>query len=286
MNLRHASPPPLGIAHFTTINVEPASFVEMAARVGYAAVGLRLYPAFPGAPFYEIAPGSALIRDMRARLAGAGLTVYDIEFVTIDAGFEPESLKPVLESAAELGARRLSLCGDDPDRSRLIANFAALCDLAAPFGMGVDLEGMAWRKVASFLDAVRIVTAADRPNGGALVDALHLARTGGSPADVRSASASLIRSAQLCDAPATRPPTETAIIQEARSGRLPPGEGDLPLRELLAALPETVVLSVEVPIAGETSPERHARRIFEATQRLFRVCRDAADGHGGATSAG
>ena len=31
----------------------------------------------------------------------------------------------------ELGARRLSVCGDDPDRGRLEANFAELCDLAA-----------------------------------------------------------------------------------------------------------------------------------------------------------
>jgi sugar phosphate isomerase/epimerase len=277
MKLSATSPPPLGIAHFTTINVEPLSFVEMAARIGYAAVGLRLFPAFPGAPYYEIPPGSALMRSIRARLVDTGVSVYDIEFVTIDASFEPKALEPVLESAAELGAKRLSLCGDDPDRLRLVANFGSLCDLAATYGMGVDLECMAWRKVASFPDAVRVVTIAGRPNGGALVDALHLARTGGSPIDVSNAEAATIKSAQLCDAPAARPDSEAAIIQEARSGRLLPGEGELPLRQLLAALPEKISLSVEVPIAGDALPEQHARQVFEATQRLFRSGQNAAE---------
>lgn len=273
MKVRRPSPP-LGIAHFTAISVEPLSFVEMAARTGYSSVGLRLHPAFPGAPFYQIPVASALMRSLRARLADTGLCVHDIEFVVIDAQFNPETLAPMLESAGELGAKRLSLCGDDPDRSRLIANFAALCDLAARFQIGVDLECMAWRKVASFADAVSVVQAAGRPNGGVLVDALHLARTGGFPKDVLSAPASLIRSAQLCDAPAARPETEAAIIAEARAGRLPPGEGDLPLRDLLAALPDDAALSVEVPLSDGAPPEPHARKVFAAAQRLFETLRE------------
>jgi hypothetical protein len=47
---------------------------------------------------------------------------------------------------------------------------------------------------------IGVVRAAARPNAGKLVDALHLARTGGVPADVLTAPAGLIRSAQLCDA--------------------------------------------------------------------------------------
>jgi hypothetical protein len=46
--------PPLGIAHFTVIDVPPTELAGLAARIGYRHIGLRLHPAFPGAPFYEI----------------------------------------------------------------------------------------------------------------------------------------------------------------------------------------------------------------------------------------
>ncbi|KMO41742.1 sugar phosphate isomerase [Methylobacterium tarhaniae] len=260
---------PLGLAHFTCIGVPPVDLVRLAGRTGCASVGLRLYPAFPGAPFYALPPGSDAFREMRRALADEGMRVYDIEFVTLGEDFVPASLAGILEAAAGLGARRLSVCGDDPDRPRLVARFAELCDLAAGFGMGVDLECMAWRQVASLPDAVRVVEAAGRPNGGVLVDALHLSRTGGSPDDVRAVPPGLVRHAQLCDAPAQVPGSTAAIIQEARAGRLSPGDGALPLAALVAALPPRAVLSIEVPITGTVSPEAHIQANLAAARRLL-----------------
>jgi len=43
-------------------------------------------------------------------------------------------------------------------------------------------------------------------------------------------------------------PTDTpALIRDARTGRLLPGEGVLPLAELVAALPPTAPLAIEAP---------------------------------------
>lgn len=270
--------PPLGLAHFSVIGVPPLELVALAAKTGYAAIGLRLHPAFPGAPTYEVPAGSALSREMQRRLDGEGISVYDVEFLVIDAAFSAVALRPMLEAASVLGARRLSVCGDDPDQSRLVVNFAGLCDLAAEFGMGVDLECMAWRAISSLPMAVDVVEAAGRPNGGVLIDALHLSRTGGSPDLLRDIAPGLIRSVQLCDARAERPIGNEAIILEARSQRLLPGEGALPLRDLVAALPDHAVLSVEVPVSEDVSPEDHARRLFDAAQRLLARCRTEAAG--------
>ena len=267
--------PPLGLAHFTVLEVPPLELVSLAAGIGYAAIGLRLYPAFPGAPFYELPAGTTHSQQVRSRLRDEGIQVHDIEFVTIDADFSAARLEGVLEAASALGARRISVCGDDPDRARLTANFASLCDLAAQYVLGVDLECMAWRQVASFADALEVVSAANRHNGGLLVDALHLSRSGGSPTDLRTAPARLIRSAQLCDAVAVRPTTQEALIKEARSGRLPPGRGALPLRELLAELPDGTALSVEVPLGGSADPKQHARDNFLAAQTLFAALRQS-----------
>jgi sugar phosphate isomerase/epimerase len=192
-----------------------------------------------------------------------------MEFVTIGPDFVASGLEPYLHSAAELGARRVSVCGDDPDLSRLADRLGEVCRLAASYGMGVDVEWMAWRAVSTLQDAVKIVQGCGEPNCALLIDALHLDRTGATPADVAALPPGLVRSVQLCDAPAARPGDMAATLLEARAGRLPPGEGALPIRDLLAAAPRDAMLSVEVPTTSSCPPEDRVRHIFESTQRLL-----------------
>lgn len=260
---------PLGIAHFTAIELPPHDLVSMAGRIGYASVGLRLFPAAPGAPLYAVPRGSLEAQALHDAMKRTGVEVHDLEFVVIGPEFDAGALAPVLDAASAFGAKRVSCCGADPERGRLVANVAALCSVAARHGMGVDLECMAWRDVASLGDAAAVIREVGHPAGGVLVDALHLSRTGGTPADVAALPPGLVRSAQLCDAPAARPTTTQAVIAEARGGRLPPGEGALPLRDLLAALPRGVALSVEVPMDDGRPAEARARDIFDATWRLL-----------------
>jgi hypothetical protein len=62
-----------------------------------------------------------------------------------------------------------------------------------------------------------------------------------------------------------------ATILEARTGRLPPGAGVLPLGDLLAALPAGTALSVEVPLPSLPSQDR-----LELAYRSTRGLLDAA----------
>lgn len=259
----------LGLAHFSAIDVPPVDFARLGAKAGFSSIGLRLHPAFPGAPFYELPLGSEAAREMKRCLEGEGVAVYDIEFVVISPDFEPAGLAPVLEAAADLGARRLSVCGDDPDRSRLVARFAALCDLAAGFGLGVDLENMGWRTVATFADALSVLRQADRGNAGALVDALHFFRNGGRADEIGACPATRIRSVQLCDVRGPAPADPDAMVREARSGRVAPGHGDLPLAEFVNAVPDGAVFSVEVPLGSGADPRSHVRTLFEAGWRIL-----------------
>lgn len=264
------SSPPLGLAHFSCIEMLPADFVRLAGQVGYAFVGLRLHPAFPGAPFHTLTPGSAEMRQTKEALRQAGIRVHDIEFVVIDGGFSPTDLSAVLDSAAEVGASRLSVCGDDPDHGRFVANLSALAEIAARVGIGIDLEIMPWRQIDTLDAAIKAVAATGMADVGVLVDALHLARSGGKPADLTGLPAGMIRSVQLCDAPAERPADVAALIAEARGGRLPPGLGALPLGDLMRVVPQDAAISVEVPKGAEAAPA-HVQRLFEATTRVFRT---------------
>jgi sugar phosphate isomerase/epimerase len=120
--------------------------------------------------------------------------------------------------------------------------------------------------------AAALVARAGRTNGGVLVDALHLHRSAGTPADLAAVPAWMLQAAQICDGQLAHPPTEAALIEEAREARLLPGEGELPLRDLIAALPAHVAYSAEVPMRGLDADTR-LRLAYEATKRAVEAVR-------------
>ena len=89
---------------------------------------------------------------------------------------------------------------------------------------------------------------AGRPNGAILADNLHLDRAGGDAIEVLGRlDPALLPYAQLCDAPAS--PADSSrrgLFSDARDGRRLLGEGELPIREFLAALPAALPLSLEI----------------------------------------
>ena len=260
--------PRLALAHLTVLEVAPPALFVLAAQAGFDAVGIRILPAVPGAAHFALKDEATVVAWRRA-LADAGVGVHDVEFVPLRPDLDLDELRRPLALAAGLGARRLSVSGDDGERERLVERFARLCDIAAEHGLGVDLEFMRFRIVGTLAHALDIVQRADRANGRLLIDVLHLYRSGGTAQMLADVPTRWIGSVQLCDAP-RQDPGDAHIVEEAREGRLFPGEGELPLREYLAALPAAVAMSVEVP-TGRSCPhltaEQRAERAFAATRR-------------------
>jgi sugar phosphate isomerase/epimerase len=258
----------LGTAHLTALELAPPQLVIEAARVGFRSVGFRVHPAMAGGIAYPSVPGTQAHRDLRALLRNEGVVLNEIEFVQLTPTVDVGSMAAMLEAGADLGASSLTVSGDDADQPRLIANFAALCDLGAAFGLRVDIEFMRWRVVGTIRQAAAIVQAAGKDNGAILLDTLHLSRSAGTVADVQAVPVGAIRAVQLSDAPAAQPTTDAATITEAREGRLAPGDGDLPLIAVIQALPRDTALSVEVPSLIE-SPASRLELAFEATHRVL-----------------
>jgi sugar phosphate isomerase/epimerase len=117
-----------------------------------------------------------------------------------------------------------------------------------------------------------MVSRSERTNASVLIDALHFSRSGGLPAHVATVDPALLRYAQICDASADMPgPRDTArLIAEARTGRLLPGEGVLPLRELVAALPAGAPLAIEAPCraTAHLPALERAQRAYRALSTL------------------
>jgi sugar phosphate isomerase/epimerase len=247
-----------GLEHLTLLGVSPPDLVLVAATAGFSAVGLRVSPATDGERPWPAWPGSPMLAETVRRCAGTGITVLDVEAARLGPG--APDCRPVLEAAAELGARYVNAICDGPDLSGLSENFAALTETAKPYGVRPVIEFMAYRTVRTLADALAI--AAVSGGGGILVDALHVQRCGVSIAALQAVDPGLLTYVQLCDAPLAAPADQ---VQEARAGRLLPGEGELPLRDLLAALPAGIPATVEAPQADNAGrPREFATRARRA----------------------
>jgi sugar phosphate isomerase/epimerase len=211
-----------------------------------------------------------LIKRIERGLRETGLTILDVEAVWLTPDTSVAGLRTVLETAARLGARYLLVVGNDADESRAAATLAELASAAQPFGIKLMLEFIPYCVTNSLQAAQRLIHGAAQPNLGVLVDALHLFRSGGSPEDLRTVDPSLLDYCQLCDAASISPPRD-ALRAEARGGRFYPGEGELPIRALLDALPVGLPLAVEAPCSRDAhlSPVERGRRCGAATRTFL-----------------
>jgi sugar phosphate isomerase/epimerase len=158
----------------------------------------------------------------------------------------------------------------------MTANLARLAEAAGSHRLHLALELMPYTAVNSLGKAHRMVAATQAGNLGLLIDALHLARASGTPAEVAALPRQHIAYLQLCDAPASVP-ADMTLRQESLGARLYPGEGALPLFALMDALPQGIVVDVETPVAGsrELSPGEQARLALSATLRFLTAWRAA-----------
>lgn len=117
------------------------------------------------------------------------------------------------------------------------AAFGALCDRAADHGLLVGLEFLPTTNIATAADALRIVEAADRENGGVCVDIWHHERGADDLGLIRTLPGNRIIDVQMSDGPLV---LESADYEEdTRRNRLPPGEGEMDLHGFVAAVRAT-----------------------------------------------
>ena len=264
----------MSLAHLTVLDATPPELVSVAAAAGFRTVGIRL-TATPsvGVPPYDILHDGPLLRETVGRLADTGVTVLDTEFLR----FEPEQPVAVpegfLEISARLGARNILVMSAEPDDARTMDRFGALCEQAAPYRLQVNLEFAIYTGVRTLAHAADVVARAKQPNASVLIDALHFSRSGGLPAHVAHIDPSLFRYAQICDAAPEMPRADDApsLIREARTGRLLPGEGALPLAELVAALPDDLPIAIEAPCraTAELPALERAKRAHRSLSALL-----------------
>jgi sugar phosphate isomerase/epimerase len=258
----------LSLSALTVLELTPPQMVECAARAGYDFVGLRLLPATETEVRHEIIGATPLKRETLAALKDTGIGVLDTEILRLKPNTDVATYEPMLETAAELGARYVLVAGNDPDEARTAGRLAALCDLAKPYGLSPSLEPMPWTEAKDIVQGARIVKASGRANTGLIVDPIHFDRAGSSTETLSRLPREYFGYVQFCDAPAARPTDLDTLLYQARCERMIPGDGGIDLAGILRALPDDLPISIEVPMqqwAKTANALERAKRLREAT---------------------
>ena len=267
------------LAHLTVMDLTPPEMIHIASRAGYDFVGIRLIPmGVPGEHAY-LPEDKEMIRRTKAALDETGIRLLDLELAQIVADRDPKTYVPARETAAELGARHVISSAWTKDRTGqestgrdfIIERYAEICDLARPFGLTVDLEFPTFSRLTNLQEAADIVRAADRPNGGLLVDTLYIHFSRMKIEDLQAIPREWFHFMHISDTRKDIPDTQEDIVRIAREERLYPGEGCIDFKAILSRVP-AIPYALELPNAErvkELGYEGHARRCLEMAKRCF-----------------
>lgn len=237
--------------------------VEAGRAAGFDAVGLWIDPAeWTGQD----------TRETRAALSDTGLSVLDVEVIWIKPDSRLDDHRKVIDVGAELGAANVLCVSSDPDHGATADKLAAMCHHAEGSGMRVALEFGIFTEVKDLRQALAILDRVGHPLRAALIDPIHVDRSGTTVAQIAAIDRALLPYAQMCDARAKRPdPADFhAVITDAIDLREQCGQGVLPLAAMLQALPAAIPLSIELRSAALrdafSHPAMRAKAVLDATR--------------------
>jgi sugar phosphate isomerase/epimerase len=264
----------LGIGFLSVFALPPAELVDLAADLGchYISTVVQGQPLVPlGFRSYSLRDDAALRKDLLAAMNHRGVTISLGDGFLVLPGAEMRAFAADLDVLAELAVPWINAVSLDPDLSRTFDQFAALTELAAQRNIRTAVEPVPNLTVGDLPTALAAVEHVARPDFRLLIDTMHLVRSGSSAADLAAIDPDCIGYAQLNDT--TLQPRMDNYMEEAMFERMVPGEGELPLRDILSALPPGIVIELEVPqrslaLAG-VSPIDRLRPCVEAARRLL-----------------
>jgi sugar phosphate isomerase/epimerase len=265
----------IGIDFISVLGMPPVPFVALAAELGCPNISISFTPITDNPhhyPSWSLRDDAHLRRDLIAAQRAHGVTISLGEGFLIRPGADIRDAATDVAIMRELGAPIINIVAIDPGWDRTIDQLAAFADLAAANGLQATLEMMPGMLIGDLPTAVKAIEQAGRPNLRLLLDSMHMFRSGASAADIAQLDPALIGYVQLCDVPLIS--KYPSYGDEARHYRLPPGEGELPLRDFIAALPENQMLGLEIPMLGEAeagiSPQSRLERCVAATHALLK----------------
>ncbi len=260
------------LAQLTVLGWAPPEMIYNAHTLGYDFVGVRsITMGVKGEHDYDISKNKELFDLTRRAIDETGVTINDIELAKIADGVDVRNYEGPFEAAARLGVKNVisSIWTDRTDF--YLDQFATLCDLAAQYGITVNLEFVTWASVRTLSQARDVLRLVDRKNAGIMVDTLHLYRSRVDPAELDDCPKGLFHMVHICDGPKDIPDwnDKESLIHTGRDERFYVGEGAIDIADIVNRLPEDVVFSIELPhLVRERNwgPMEHAKRCLSTSK--------------------
>jgi sugar phosphate isomerase/epimerase len=276
--------PDIGLACANLLQLTLPEFIDVAERAGFRRITARPYA------FAQALAAGWTETALRRRLADAGIAVTMIDALThafpgmrsvseLDAAVRdrlpPEVLDPPDEAtcfraAKVLGASIVNVThymGRPLPAGVLADALGGVARRAAAFELRISVEFIPDSGLPDLPFAQSVIESCGGGNVGLLLDVFHLDRSGGTVEEVHHLPRGAIAGIQLSDR--TRPATGTAHVP--LGGRLLPGEGELPLREVVAAaLENSPDATVDIEVLNDElrhlPPDDAAARLASAAR--------------------
>jgi sugar phosphate isomerase/epimerase len=265
----------LSTEFISVFGLPPVEFVHLAADLGcrYISTALRARRLESlGYPEFSLKDDVRLRQNLLAAMADRGIGISLGEGMVIKARSDASDLAGDLDVMAELGAAQVNTLSFDPDRNRTFDQLATLTEMAAERGIGTTIEMAPGLTIGDLSTVMAALEHVGRPDLRLTVDTMHWARTGYGAAELRQLEPEKIGYVQLSDT--TLKPRMKSYMEEAIYERMAPGDGELPLAEILGAAPRDVVVGLEIPMRGlaesGVGPMERLRPCVAAARELLR----------------
>jgi sugar phosphate isomerase/epimerase len=268
----------LGINTQTLFGMPPVDHVNLAADLGCGHISTGLSPVpwkLEQFPDWSLRDDPRLQRELRAALKDRGIAIAFAEGCIVRPQVDVSSYAADLDLFAELGAQGVSTVCMEPDTGRALDQLATLAELSTQRTMSVAFEFAPPHTFNTLGAVLSVVEQIGSPNIALLIDAMHFLRTGGTLDQLAAIDPGLIGYVQLCDAPLAGDGED--YYREASFERQCPGEGELPLRDLLAVVPVGVLIGLEVPMLSRIQAGIELKQTVDHLVRASRRLLDASN---------
>ena len=276
------------LVHMTDPTCPPDRLIYIAADIGYDCVGLRTIPTrlagdlasggmaamkatTSGIEAFDLAHDRKLLQAMKNASAETGVPVNDVENARIFDGCDVRNYERDLEVAAELGLRHVLTNIWTDDKRFYTEQFCQLAELAAGYGLNVNVEFVTWAGVKNLRDAKELLLASGAQNVGIVVDALHCHRSRVDFSEFDGLPQSWFNYMHLSDIEREIPEDRESLLHNGRDERLYVGDGAIDLKALVAKMPNAV-RGLEVPSVSKVKAigtEAHARMSLQKAKAYF-----------------